>query len=146
MISSIGVSIPKTNQQSTLACPPSLNYIRQYIQNTGQNGIVTNYVRKHRPQTETPSSTEYDLGHNQDGNRPYTSNGVQETKGVLFSSNMSDVSVKKWIDYSSKFGLGYILSDGKVGVYFNDSTKIIYIKQMELISYILKEILQKKQK
>ena len=32
----------------------------------------------------------------------------------------------KWIDYSSKYGLGYILSDGNVGVYFNDSTKIIY--------------------
>ena len=121
----IGISIPKTMQQSTLACPPSLNYIRQYIPNTGPNGIVTNYVRKQRPQTETPS-TEYDLGHNQDGNRPYTSNGVQETKGGLFSSNMSDVSVKKWIDYSSKYGLGYILSDGHVGVYFNDSTKIIY--------------------
>jgi polo-like kinase 1 len=121
----IGISIPKTMQQSTLACPPSLNYIRQYIPNTGPNGIVTNYVRKQRPQTETPS-TEYDLGHNQDGNRPYTSNGVQETKGGLFSSNMSDVSVKKWIDYSSKYGLGYILSDGNVGVYFNDSTKIIY--------------------
>ena len=121
----IGISIPKTMQQSTLACPPSLNYIRQYIPNTGPNGIVTNYVRKQRPQTETPS-TEYDLGHNQDGSRPYTSNGVQETKGGLFSSNMSDVSVKKWIDYSSKYGLGYILSDGNVGVYFNDSTKIIY--------------------
>ena len=121
----IGVSIPKTMQQSTLACPPSLNYIRQYIPNTGPNGIVTNYVRKQRPQTETPSN-EYDLGHNQDGNRPYTSNGVQETKGGLFSSNLSDVSVKKWIDYSSKYGLGYILSDGNVGVYFNDSTKIIY--------------------
>ena len=121
----IGVSIPKTMQQSTLACPPSLNYIRQYIPNTGPNGIVTNYVRKQRPQTETPSN-EYDLGHNQDGNRPFTSNGVQETKGGLFSSNLSDVSVKKWIDYSSKYGLGYILSDGNVGVYFNDSTKIIY--------------------
>ena len=121
----IGITIPKTMQQSTLACPPSLNYIRQYIPNTGPNGIVTNYVRKQRPQTETPSN-EYDLGHNQDGNRPFTSNGVQETKGGLFSSNMSDVSVKKWIDYSSKYGLGYILSDGNVGVYFNDSTKIIY--------------------
>ena len=28
------------------------------------------------------------------------------------------------MDYSSKYGLGYLLSDGGVGVYFNDSTKI----------------------
>lgn len=31
----------------------------------------------------------------------------------------------KWVDYSSKYGVGYILSDGAIGVYFNDSTKII---------------------
>jgi polo-like kinase 1 len=123
----MGVSIPKTMQQSTLACPPSLTYIRQYIPNIGPNGIITNYVKKQRPQTESHTN-DFDLGHNHnEGNRPYTSNGVQETKGGLFSSNnLSDVSVKKWIDYSSKYGLGYILSDGHVGVYFNDSTKIIY--------------------
>ena len=123
----MGVSIPKTMQQSTLACPPSLTYIRQYIPNIGPNGIITNYVKKQRPQTESHNN-DFDLGHNHnEGNRPSTSNGVQETKGGLFSSNnLSDVSVKKWIDYSSKYGLGYILSDGHVGVYFNDSTKIIY--------------------
>ena len=120
----IGINIPKTMQQSTLACPPSLNYIRQFIPNTGPNGIITNYVRKQKPQSESHTN-DFDLHHN-DGNRPYTSNGVQETKGGLFSNNLADVSVKKWIDYSSKYGLGYILSDGNVGVYFNDSTKIIY--------------------
>lgn len=35
------------------------------------------------------------------------------------------VSVKKWIDYSSKYGIGYTLSNGVMGVYFNDSTKIL---------------------
>jgi polo-like kinase 1 len=33
--------------------------------------------------------------------------------------------VKKWVDYSSKYGLGYILSNGATGVFFNDSSKII---------------------
>lgn len=33
--------------------------------------------------------------------------------------------VTKWVDYTSKYGLGYLLSDGSSGVYFNDSTKII---------------------
>jgi len=36
-----------------------------------------------------------------------------------------DVWVRKWVDYSSKYGLGYLLSNGDVGVFFNDSTKII---------------------
>ena len=35
------------------------------------------------------------------------------------------VYVKKWVDYSSKYGLGYLLSNGSTGIYFNDSTKMI---------------------
>ena len=31
----------------------------------------------------------------------------------------------KWVDYSSKYGLGYLLSDQSAGVFFNDSTKIV---------------------
>jgi len=33
--------------------------------------------------------------------------------------------VKKWVDYSSKYGLGYLLSNSVTGVFFNDSTKIV---------------------
>ena len=33
--------------------------------------------------------------------------------------------VKKWVDYSSKYGLGYLLSNGSSGAYFNDATKIL---------------------
>ncbi len=36
-----------------------------------------------------------------------------------------DVWVKKWVDYSSKYGLGYLLSNKATGVFFNDSTKIV---------------------
>lgn len=35
------------------------------------------------------------------------------------------MSVKKWIDYSSKYGIGYLLNNRCYGVYFNDSTKIL---------------------
>jgi polo-like kinase 1 len=35
------------------------------------------------------------------------------------------VSVKKWIDYSSKYGIGYLLSNDSSGVYFNDSSKML---------------------
>ena len=33
--------------------------------------------------------------------------------------------VTKFVDFSSKYGLGYVLSNGSYGVLFNDSTKII---------------------
>ena len=36
-----------------------------------------------------------------------------------------DIWVTKWVDYSSKYGMGYLLLNGATGVYFNDSTKII---------------------
>ncbi|CAN0427757.1 unnamed protein product, partial [Hapterophycus canaliculatus] len=34
------------------------------------------------------------------------------------------VWVTRYVDYSSKYGLGFLLSDGSAGVYFNDATKI----------------------
>lgn len=37
---------------------------------------------------------------------------------------VSKVFVKKWVDYSTKYGLGYLLSDGSTGICFNDSTKM----------------------
>ena len=38
--------------------------------------------------------------------------------------SMNDIWITKWVDYSSKYGLGYLLMNGATGVYFNDSTKI----------------------
>jgi hypothetical protein len=40
-------------------------------------------------------------------------------------NGVTTVYVKKWVDYSSKYGLGYLLSDGTTGIYFNDSTKMM---------------------
>ena len=41
-----------------------------------------------------------------------------------------------WVDYTSKYGLGYLLADGAVGVYFNDSTKIVLASDNEHFEYI----------
>jgi polo-like kinase 1 len=48
----------------------------------------------------------------------------------------SKIWVKKWVDYSSKYGLGYILSNGAAGVFFNDSTKIILDIKGQKFNYI----------
>ncbi len=45
------------------------------------------------------------------------------------------IHAKKWIDYTSKYGLGYILSNGAVGVFFNDATKIILDKEGKNFNY-----------
>jgi polo-like kinase 1 len=43
----------------------------------------------------------------------------------IVSPKDAEVWVKKWVDYSSKYGLGYYLSNEVTGVFFNDSTKIV---------------------
>lgn len=46
------------------------------------------------------------------------------------------VWVKKWVDYSAKYGMGYSLSNGSTGVYFNDNTKILKDAEGMLIDYL----------
>merc|ERR1719261_401706 len=56
---------------------------------------------------------------------------------VAVSPNaLPELWVTKWVDYSSKYGVGYILSDGSIGVYFNDSTKAILAPDGKRFDYI----------
>lgn len=43
----------------------------------------------------------------------------------MIQTREAEVWVKKWVDYSTKYGLGYYLSNESTGVFFNDSTKIV---------------------
>eukprot|EP00747_Dinoflagellata_sp_TGD_P163614 gnl/TRDRNA2_/TRDRNA2_182462_c0_seq1.p1 gnl/TRDRNA2_/TRDRNA2_182462_c0~~gnl/TRDRNA2_/TRDRNA2_182462_c0_seq1.p1 ORF type:complete len:1009 (+),score=127.49 gnl/TRDRNA2_/TRDRNA2_182462_c0_seq1:258-3029(+) len=56
--------------------------------------------------------------------------------GRVSSSSLPEIWVTKWVDYSSKYGVGYILSDGSIGVYFNDSTKTILAPDGQQFDYI----------
>jgi POLO box duplicated region len=53
----------------------------------------------------------------------------------------SPVIVSKWVDYTDKFGIGYVLSDGSIGCLFNDSTSCVvrggekHVRQRESNSY-----------
>lgn len=44
--------------------------------------------------------------------------------------------VSKWVDYSDKYGIGYMLSDNSFGVLFNDSTRLILMVNAENMEYI----------
>jgi len=56
---------------------------------------------------------------------------------------MPELWVVKWVDYASKYGVGYILSDGSIGVYFNDSTKIILVSDGTHFDYITRRTQEK---
>ena len=47
-----------------------------------------------------------------------------------------DNRVKKFVDYSSKFGLGYLLYNGFYGVVFNDKSKIVLNPSTNYLFYI----------
>jgi hypothetical protein len=37
----------------------------------------------------------------------------------------SVVFIDRWVDFTTKYGIGYCLSDGSDGIYFNDATTLI---------------------
>lgn len=44
--------------------------------------------------------------------------------------------VSRYVDYTSKYGLGFLLNDGSAGVYFNDSTKAVLAPAGDFFQYI----------
>lgn len=56
------------------------------------------------------------------------------------------VWVKKWVDYSSKYGLGYLLCNTASGVFFNDSTKIIMGINGQVFYYYERKLINQNEK
>jgi len=44
--------------------------------------------------------------------------------------------VTRYVDYTSKYGLGFLLNDGSAGVYFNDSTKTVIAPEGDDFIYV----------
>jgi polo-like kinase 1 len=71
-----------------------------------------------------------------------TGSNFTKTKTVLNNFNNlrgNEIWVKKWVDYSAKYGLGYLLSNGCTGVHFNDSTKIVMDVKGQYFEYFEKK-------
>ena len=51
-----------------------------------------------------------------------------------------EIFITKWVDYSSKYGIGYLLNNQLIGVYFNDCTKLIYNPRTQKISFIERKV------
>ena len=134
----MGTSIPKVMPQSTLACPPNVNFIKQYMPDSGPDGIIHNFVSKKpkkKIRLEDFSSQFITLPSNNGIFSNTVLGSISNDSNLkrkyiyklpnLMLTNNSDIFMRKWAE-AEKFGLGYILSDGNVGVYFNDNTKMLY--------------------
>jgi hypothetical protein len=51
-------------------------------------------------------------------------------------NNDVNVWVVRYVDYTSKYGFGFLLNNGSAGVYFNDSTKAVVAPDRETFQYI----------
>lgn len=51
-------------------------------------------------------------------------------------SLVAKVWVVRYVDYTSKYGLGFLLNTGSAGVYFNDSTKIVLSPNSQVFQYV----------
>lgn len=97
---------------------------------TGVDPIIDNLNKLQldsaRPTSAAPASA-------RPGTAPQThsSGGTRSTDATA-----PDVWVSKWVDYSSKYGLGYLLCDQHIGVVFNDSTKIVLHPDGSRVEYV----------
>ncbi|KAG8897236.1 Cell cycle serine/threonine-protein kinase cdc5/MSD2 [Tulasnella sp. 403] len=64
-------------------------------------------------------------------------------QGMLFRDPAEDrdlahekVFIVSWVDYCNKYGMGYALTDGSVGVYYNDSTTLLLAPGRKNMDYI----------
>lgn len=48
--------------------------------------------------------------------------------------------VSRWLDYTTKYGLSYQLSDGSVGVIFNDNSRMLLCPTKEYGFSVLRSL------
>ena len=71
--------------------------------------------------------------------KPSSSAVKVEYASILGAEKYSKTLITKWVDYSTKYGIGYKLSNGCYGVLFNDSTKMILNQNAFDFVYIRRE-------
>ena len=152
--------IPKLLPASSLAVPPSSSYLKQFEPGCAPKDEVR-LARPPRSSSTTRVSEDLRSTLKEEGkltereirSTSRTSSRAGESGSTGSSSasrKMASVSaytltsggpglwVKKWVDYSNKYGLAYMLSNGCAGVYFNDSTKIVASAAGESFQYTCK--------
>jgi len=133
--------IPPVLPSSTLVCQPSSSFMRQYA---SKEEPIPIKLESTAPYKENLIKGRECFGViNTERVRTKTAATRLEEPLKETESNeqlkQSEVWIQKWVDYSSKYGLGYLLSDGSNGVFFNDSTKIILHPNGHNLNYIEKK-------
>jgi polo-like kinase 1 len=155
--------IPKLLPASSLAVPPSSSYLKQFEpgctpkeeirlarppRSSSQTRIsedLRNTLKEEGKLTEREirstsraSSRAGGAGESGSTGSSSTNRKMASVSAYSFTPSGPGLWVKKWVDYSNKYGLAYMLSNGCGGVYFNDSTKIVASCDGESFQYTCK--------
>ena len=133
-----GIVIPKLMPTSTLAFRPPLEYINRYMPKN------TNIIDKQEQNKEIKEKMNTSNEITKDTDNNDKSSIIPPFLNSTFLSK-KEVWVTKWVDYSNKYGLGYILNNGFIGVYFNDNTKMLFNPQQQRITYVERKISDKQE-
>lgn len=125
-----GIGVPKVMHISTLAMAPNKKMIEDMLAKEPQPKVPTQLGVSNTASNVDFGKSVTSMQKNYKG--PY---GSQVGTNPSEENPNNEIYVKKWVDYSSKYGLGYLLSNGNVGVFFNDCTKIIYDTRRDVFEY-----------
>jgi polo-like kinase 1 len=131
-------AIPKAMPLSSLAVPPSANFVSNF-QVCDENRPQTARTKSKSKENQVFLNETQKIVEIKEGldnaerleTAPKEKSPIGKNRKIMAAScytpleNGPDVWVKKWVDYSSKYGVGYQLSNYCVGVFFNDSSKLI---------------------
>jgi polo-like kinase 1 len=148
--------IPKLMPTSTLAVPPTAMYLKQFEKNPtlrpmsrGRDISATKARSSSHKDSENSAKKIEDRGTSRErassrdkaDSRSKSGSATKKNATTSLYSVIPDgprIWIKKWVDYSNKYGIGYVLSNGCAGVYFNDNTKIICNKDASGFQYLEK--------
>ena len=155
-----GAAIPKLLPSASLATPPSLEYIKRFLPNADENGIChlhekerieeENKRKNNNNEENADNKNENNNAQNDANSTKEASNNNEKNENLIENKEKeknlkgAEIFVTKWVDYSSKYGLGYLLNNGCIGVYFNDCTKIIINPKTNNTGYIERKMSNEK--
>ena len=103
------------------------------------NNNINTDSKKEPPKSKFDVSSKNLKSLNQENSFSSTDSCNENISSYCFTfESGSNCIVQKYIDISDKYGLGYLLSNGTTGIYFNDGTKIVLYFEKNYFLYINK--------
>lgn len=101
-------NVPECLPISTLKTAPSESFISNFV----DDSMKINSAQKHKMKVDKNV-------YSKDFSKSSAYDEMSKDAGVEYEY------VKKWVNFSEKFGIGYILNNGIIGIYYNDRSKIV---------------------